>query len=89
MNQPTKMYPADISTDTTITVDGYGGVINFEMEMLQQALEAWGYKVIVVNQHPEDLPPEEMHEWCEERLYRVNKTKQPIKLVANHRPWGG
>jgi len=76
-------------TDTTITVTGYGGTIGFEIEMLRQALESWGYTVIIKDKHPANLPEEEMNEWCEERLALITKRKEKITLVADHRPWGG
>ncbi len=78
---------------TKITVVGMGGCINFEMKLIQKALENVGIKVIVNN---------DAEDWVcsNEPNYMDNVTKALIKqkyegkqctveLTAEHTPWGG
>jgi hypothetical protein len=77
-----------------ITVDGPGSVINYEMHVIQQALEAAGYVVEVINEHP--LLENATHpagtnaaDFIENRSKQLAKRPEKVKLIAHHRPWGG
>lgn len=76
--------------DTEITVTGMGGGINFEMKVIQKALEDAGYDVLVENSAADWVCSQ--GEDYVEKCIRHNLAKNPkyqIKLIAKHIPWGG
>ena len=64
-----------------IKVTGMGMCINYEMQIIQKALEAAGFEVIIKNKYPD----EERN--ITDRI--VNPNNWVIHLEANHQPWGG
>ena len=51
------------------------------MHIIQKALEAVGYEVIVKNEHPDEKPFDYMKP--------TNPEAWVIHLEADHQPWGG
>jgi hypothetical protein len=72
-----------------ITVEGMGGGINFEMQIIEKALKEAGIEVEVINDAA-DWECSNEPGWFERSLER-SKTKKNIRAVlkANHLPWGG
>lgn len=71
-----------------ITVEGPGGNINVPMELIKRALEDYGIKVQVVNDHlNKDI--EGMLEIIKERIDSGYIKEYKVKLIADHIPWGG
>jgi hypothetical protein len=63
-----------------VKVTGPGGIINYEMGVIEQALVAAGIPVRVVNPYPDD---------CVAHGDKIHHNGVNVTLVANHLPWGG
>ena len=63
--------------DVTVTVTGPGGVITYEMIVIQRALEAAGVRVTVIDEHPADNE----EEWVVE-MNGQHHTRGVKKLTA-------
>ena len=74
---------------THIKVTGPGGAISVEMLIIQRALEEYGIPVIVEDSYPYSDRGLELSEDDYLNRCKLIKDKQPVKLVAEHCPWGG
>jgi len=76
---------------TEITVKGLGGCINYEMILIEQALQAVGIKVEVVNNHTHNEHEDDctVQEYIKHRNKLTIEKGLTVKLVADHQPWGG
>ena len=74
--------------DVIITVKGMGGGINFEMKVIQDALEAAGITVKVENDSADWMGG--MTQVWMDKVIAKNKQESPTAVLkANHIPWGG
>ena len=82
VNEPSKavFYNCDIK------VSGPGRTFNDVMIIIRRALQEAGYVVDVDDEYPVKT---EMEDIELERLKKLKNKQYPIKLTANHRPWGG
>ncbi len=78
----------DIMNKITVTVQGLGGTIAYEMVIIRRALEAAGINVEVNDIDPINESEESEDEFIE-RMKTLNHSKTQIKLIAKHIPWGG
>jgi hypothetical protein len=72
----------------TITVEGLGGIISTEVEIIKRALEAYNFNVHV--EDSEAFKSVDLADRALERFREHNGTSEyPIRLIAKHLPWGG
>lgn len=76
----------------TITIDGPGGCVNYDAEIIRMALALVGYTVQVDNDYPieqeaenQNMTVDQYMKWVSER----NTSMPKIKMVVNNLPWGG
>lgn len=80
-----------MSFPVEITVRGMGGVINFEMMLLEKTLKEAGYSVKVINDAADWVCSNEPG-FFEKAAKNVKESKEgthEVILTANHIPWGG
>lgn len=77
-------------SDITITVEGPGGNINFEMILIEKVLRESGFAVNVTNSDA-DWSVSKREGYFEQILEALKKNpgKYRINLIAKHIPWGG
>lgn len=87
---------------TTIIVSGPGGCINFEVEIIKRALEAYGVTVTIENDAPEvtdgfieEIARRLNGDWSEgnpnnlKDEYNLGAIKKEVHIKVDHIPWGG
>ena len=70
-----------------ITVRGPGGLINYEMDLIEQALKAAGITVHVDNDCKDAHKDTETY--TKFRNEKTAKEGYEVTLIADHIPWGG
>ncbi len=76
--------------EVLVTVQGLGLAVNYEAEIIHRALLAEGIEVELVNDYPCTTPPGGGFESADAMLEHRNKhRKNSVKLVVEHRVWGG
>lgn len=72
----------------TITISGAGGIINYETEIIVNALREAGCIVDIEDKHPCDNP-EELIKVIRERIDSGYIKQKKVFVKTNHIPWGG
>ena len=75
--------------DVKITVEGLGGLINFEYYLIVQALRDAGCNVVEDNDYPyTDIEAKEYLDKVK-KAYRNSSPSNRAIVSAKHFPWGG
>lgn len=79
-----------MNNHTTVTVSGAGGIISYEMILIQRALEAAGILVCVKDDMPRREDPDAYIAHRQKLNTAANRgSPDTVHLIANHIPWGG